>query len=90
MEILLLTQAECSFCDQAKLIIGDLAPEFGLRISAIDLDTPEGRQLGADSGMLFPPGLFLDGQLVFHGRISKRRLRRELERRGRARPEEAG
>ncbi len=31
--------------------------------------------------MLFPPGIFLDGEPFSYGRPSERKLRRELERR---------
>ena len=37
--------------------------------------------LAVHSGLLFPPGIFLDGEPFSYGRPSERRLRREIERR---------
>ena len=41
----------------------------------------EGQVLAERSGVLFPPGIFLDGEPFSYGRLSERKLRRELEQR---------
>src|SRR6266852_375803 len=81
MNMLLLTQEHCGFCAQAKEILNRLAPEYGLSVSTLALDSPEGEALAVRSGILFPPGIFLDGEPFSYGRPSERKLRRELERR---------
>ena len=81
MNVLLLTQKNCGFCRQAKEILDRLSVEFGLTVSTLDLDSPEGQVLAERSGVLFPPGIFLDGEPFTYGRASERKLRRELERR---------
>jgi glutaredoxin len=81
MNVLLLTQKNCGFCRQAKEILDRLSVEFGLTVSTLDLDSPEGQVLAERSGVLFPPGIFLDGEPFSYGRASERKLRRELERR---------
>src|SRR5258708_25157548 len=81
MNVLLLPQAHCGFCERAKEILNRLAPEYGFSVSTLDLASPEGEALAVRSGILFPPGIFMDGEPFSYGRPSERRLRREIERR---------
>ena len=81
MNVLLLTQEQCGFCAQAKEILNRLAPEYGLSVSTLDVSSPEGEALAVQSGLLFPPGILLDGEPFSYGRPSERRLRGEIERR---------
>jgi len=81
MDVLLLTQENCGFCDQAKEILHRLAREYPLSLSTLDLATREGQALAERGGILFPPGIFLDGEPFAYGRPSERGLRREIERR---------
>ena len=81
MNVLLLTQKQCGFCTQAKEILDRLAPEYRFSVSILDLDSPKGEALAVHSGILFLPGIFLDGEPFSYGRPSERRLRREIERR---------
>lgn len=81
MEVVLLTQEHCGFCDDAKALLGRLTGEYELAVREVGLDTPEGEALARDTGVLLPPGIVIDGQVVSHGRPSERRLRRELSRR---------
>ena len=81
MQVLLLTQERCGFCARAKEILSRLALEYGFTVSMLDLESPEGEALAVRSGILFPPGIFLDGEPFSYGRPSERRLRREIERR---------
>ena len=81
MEVLLLTQEDCGFCEQAKALLGRLSTELGFSLTILNLDSREGRSLAERGGILFPPGIFIDGEAVCYGRPSERRLRRELERR---------
>ena len=79
MEILLLTRSDCGSCGQAKTVIDRLADEFGLEVSTLDMDSEEGSVLAERGGVMFPPGVFVDGKPFSYGRLSERKLRRELE-----------
>lgn len=81
MDVLLLTQENCGYCDQAKEILDRLAREYPLTLSTLDLATREGQALAERGGILFPPGVFLDGEPYAYGRQSERALRRAIERR---------
>jgi len=81
MDVVLLTQENCSYCEQAKELLGRLSVEYPLSVSVWDLGSREGRALAARGGMLFPPGIFLDGEPFSYGRPSERKLRRELKQR---------
>lgn len=80
-EVLLLTQANCESCDEAKLVLDRLGKEYPLTVGTRDLSSPEGRAAAERVGVLFPPGVLLDGEPFSYGRLSERKLRRELERR---------
>jgi glutaredoxin len=80
-DVLLLTRPACSPCEHAKAVLTRLAVEFPLAVSSVDLDSREGRALAERGGILFPPGVFLDGVPFSYGRLSERKLRRELQRR---------
>ncbi len=74
----LLTKADCALCDQAKAVLERLANEGALDVDLVDLHSPEGQELAVSAGMAFPPGLLLDGEPFSYGRLSERKLRREL------------
>ncbi len=78
--ILLLTEEQCGFCEQAKEILDRLSREYWLSVSTLDMGSPEGQRLAMQGGLLFPPGLFIDGEPFSYGRLSERKLRRELDR----------
>ncbi|MBI2717338.1 MAG: thioredoxin family protein [Rhizobiales bacterium] len=79
LPILLLTRENCGYCDLAKQMLDRLSGEFPLAVSTLSLDTPRGQQLAEDNGILFPPGLFIDGKAFSYGRPSERKLRRAIE-----------
>lgn len=81
MEVLLLTQENCGFCAQAKEILDRLSGEYQLSVTTLDLNSPEGQAIAMRGGVLFPPGIFIDGEPFSYGRPSERKLRREIERR---------
>ena len=81
IRVTLLTRAQCVFCDSAKAILNRFASEYPLMIELVDFDSPAGDQLALWGGVLFPPGIFLDGEPFSYGRLPERKLRRELERR---------
>lgn len=81
MEIILLTQENCPFCDQAKEILDRVAVQYSVSVATVDLTTSEGQLLAEHGGVMFPPGILIDGEGFSYGRPSERRLRREIERR---------
>lgn len=84
MNVVLLTQENCAFCTEAKAILERLASEYDLTISTLDLGTPEGEALAIRGGIMFPPGIFIEGKSFSYGRPSERKLRREFEARAKA------
>lgn len=78
--ILILTQEHCGFCEQARDILGRLSREYWLSVSTLDMASPEGQRLAMQGGLLFPPGILIDGEPFSYGRLSERKLRRELDR----------
>jgi glutaredoxin len=81
LHVTLLTSPDCGFCADAKAILARLAKEYRLALDVVDLRSPTGERLALRGGVLFPPGIFLDGEAFSCGRLSERKLRRELERR---------
>lgn len=78
VEITLLTQQDCTLCDHAKDVLARVAADHPLRLTEISLATDEGRRLAAGAGVLFAPGVLIEGQPYAHGRLSERKLRRTL------------
>lgn len=81
MEVVLLTQANCGFCEEAKELFDRLSAEYPLSVSTLELTSPDGRALAERFGVMFPPGIVLDREPFSYGRPSERKLRREIERR---------
>lgn len=84
-EVTLLTQENCAFCDKAKEILDRLSGEYPISVRELDLNSSEGQRLAWTGGVMFPPGIFLDGESFSYGRPSERKLKRELNRRSRGR-----
>jgi glutaredoxin len=81
VRITLLTQTSCGMCELAKEILARLGNEYPLSVTEIDLRSDEGKRLAAEAGVLFAPGVLVDGQPFSYGRLSERKLRRLLDRR---------
>ena len=81
LQVTVLTRENCSFCDQAKEIVTRLAQEYPLTLRELDMDSPAGQELAERGGVMFPPGIFLDEEPFSYGRLSEKKLRRELDRR---------
>lgn len=76
--VTLLTQPECHLCDHAKTVLDNVAREHPLTVTEIDLQSDAGRRIAEDAGILFAPGVLLDGQPFAYGRLSERKLRKTL------------
>jgi len=81
VSIRILTQPECAFCDAAKVIFERLSRDYPLSVSTVTIDSPDGASLAQRGGVMFPPGIFIDGKPFSYGRPSERKIRREIEQR---------
>ena len=79
--VTLLTKGHCQLCDQAKEVLDRVGRDHPLEVEVVSLESEQGQRLALDSGMLFPPGVILEGVPFSHGRLSEGKLRRELDRR---------
>ncbi len=85
--ITLLTQPNCAMCDHAKQVLARIAPDIPVTVEELDLSTDAGRRLAAEAGVLFAPGILLDGEPFGYGRLSERKLRKALTARAATRPQ---
>lgn len=79
-EITLLTQSDCHLCEHAKTVLARVGEDYPLQVTEIDLRSTDGQQLAADAGVLFAPGVLLNGHPFAYGRLSERKLRKTLSR----------
>lgn len=79
IEIVVLSQPDCHFCELAEQILARVGQEYPLTVRKVPLDSENGQQLALRHGVLFAPGVLLEGQLLSYGRLSERLLRRRLE-----------
>jgi hypothetical protein len=84
--ITLLTKTDCELCDQAKSVLARVALDLPIEIEVVALTSEAGQRLARDAGVLFPPGVLLDGEPFSYGRLSERRLRRALARKSHPSP----
>jgi len=80
VNITVLTQPECNYCEIAKQVLTRLCAEYPLQITEVDLRSVEGQALAISAGVLFAPGVLVDGEPFSYGRLSERKLRRTLNR----------
>ncbi|MGH3520333.1 MAG: glutaredoxin family protein [Haloechinothrix sp.] len=78
VEVTLLTQNACGYCDHAKEVLHRVGQDYPLRLTEIDLSSDEGLRLAARAGVLFAPGVLLNGEPFSFGRLSERKLRNAL------------
>lgn len=84
--VTLLTQADCALCDHAKEVLDKVAADHPLAVTEVDLAGSAGRDLSVRHGVLFAPGVLVDGKPFSYGRLSEKKLRRHLARRQPPRP----
>lgn len=80
LELTLVTAADCALCSHGREVLAKLSEELPLRVSEIDLDSAEGKALAERFPLVFPPILIADGAVLSYGRLSEKRLRKELGR----------
>ena len=81
IDVWLLTQRDCAFCEHAKAVLGRLSHDHPLAVTEITLESVEGQALALQHGVMFAPGVFINGTLASYGRPSERRIRRILTQR---------
>lgn len=73
--LVLITSEDCHLCARARSVLAAL----GLPFREVDVESEEAQVLGAAGVPLaFPPVLWDGERIVAYGRLSERRLRREL------------
>jgi len=78
----LLTKQNCPLCDHAKEVLGRVGADFVSQTEIVWLEAPEGKNFVQVHDTPFPPVLLIDGKLHGFGRLSEKKLRRELDRMG--------
>lgn len=77
-EYVLLTASDCHLCGHGREVLGTLAAEGALTWREIDADSDLGRRLAQTAPPLRPVLFDADERLIAYGRLSERRLRRQL------------
>jgi glutaredoxin len=78
--VTLLTQSNCELCQHARDVLSRVRQDHHLIVTEIELATPDGRALAVQHGVLFAPGVLLNGKPFSHGRLSEKKLRAALTR----------
>jgi glutaredoxin len=78
--VVVLTRDDCHHCDHAKAVLDRLTREFPLQVEEVDVNSRAGQELAMRNGLLFPPGIVIDGRPFSYGRPSEGKLRREFDR----------
>jgi len=75
LELKIFTLKTCPNCPQAKKIVKEVAEEFNLKITEIDMETPEGQIEGLMYQIMSTPSIAIDNDVVARGKlISKKEL----------------
>lgn len=77
-EYMLLTAPDCHLCGHGREVLGTLAAEGRLSWHEVDADSDLGRRLVQAAPPLRPALFDADERLIAYGRLSERRLRRQL------------
>ena len=78
VHVTLLTQGDCGLCEHAKKVLARISDDQSLEVTEVSLSSAEGQQAAAAAGVVFAPGILLDGAPFSYGRLSERRLRKAL------------
>jgi hypothetical protein len=75
-ELVLLTSPDCHLCGHGRKVLGDLGADW----REVSTDCEEGRRLEAAAPPMRPVLYAGDGRVLAYGRLSGRRLRKQLAR----------
>ena len=76
--LVLLTSQDCHLCAHGREVLDTLASEGRLSWREVDTESAEGRRLAAAAPPLRPVLFDPDSRVVAYGRLSPKRLRRQL------------
>lgn len=78
IDLTLVVAVGCTLCDHAREVLDAVGRDCPLRVKEIELESEEGQALAEQVPLVFPPVLLRDGAVLSYGRLSERRLRKEL------------
>ncbi len=81
LRVTVLSAPACELCEHARAVLARVGEDHDLDVEELSAHTEQGRRLMLEHRVAFPPGILLDGKPFSYGRLSERKLRRELERR---------
>lgn len=79
--ITLVVSPGCHFCADADKALAEIASEYPLSVTRIDLRSPEGMELVQRHGAAMSPLVLLDATFVSAGRLPRGKLRSLLSKR---------
>lgn len=79
VDVLLVTSPACHLCEQAKDVLERLSGDYPLTWREVDMASPEGSAIVRSSRAPFPPMIVVAGQFYGYGRLSEKKLRKDLE-----------
>lgn len=79
-EVIVLSAPDCHLCEDALDALREIGREFSLHVREIAMESIEGRELVRIHRPSMPPAVLVDGALFSAGRLSRKKLRRLLER----------
>jgi len=70
LNVRFVTSLGCTPCLRIKRILQELQSEMpNLTVEEIEFTAPSGSKLAMENGILYPPAVFLNGQLIAKGKI---------------------
>jgi hypothetical protein len=87
VKVTVVTAPACALCDHAEHVLARVAQDYELTVEKVSVEAERGRHLMIEHKIAFPPAVLLDDRAFSYGRLSERKLRRELERIGAAEAE---
>ena len=76
VDVLVVETEACHLCDDAKRVLAERADDLGLHVRSLSAQSPEGQHLVAEHRAPMMPLVFVDGELLGWGRLSRRKLER--------------
>ena len=79
VRVTLVTAPHCELCEHAEDVLRRVALDYDIAVRVVADQSEEGVALLTEHFVAFPPGVLLEGRLFSYGRLSERKLRRELD-----------
>jgi len=79
-EVVVLSSTACHLCEDALDALADIARELPIRVREVGMESREGRELVRIHRPAMAPAVLVDGVLFGIGRLSRKKLRKFLER----------